>query len=291
MTLSFWGSSGLHTEEPDDTPLVSVVIPVYNGLSFLDQTLASVCCQDYPRFEIILVDGGSTDGSAAYVHSLRLKVPLITAFLPEGSSPAQTWSYACSLASGMFIKMMGQDDLLEPGSLSHQVALLSQNYSAGMISGLRSIIDSQNSIPLRRRGLQGLCQGPVSGQAALRACYLAGTNIIGEPFAVLFRRDALVSALPWTDERPLLLDLDLYTKVLAEWNLFVDRKVVGSFRISNTSLSFKTAESHHAQFRAWQQDYYRLNHQMSILLRLRAWIAAYIQIALRSFAYRLIANR
>jgi glycosyltransferase involved in cell wall biosynthesis len=286
-----WGlpsPAALKPVNSQDAPLVSIVIPVYNGLPYLEQTLESVCYQDYPEFEIILVDGGSTDGSAAFIQSLHLSAPLRTAFLPVGTSAAQTWSYACTLASGAFIKMMGQDDLLEPWLLSRQVALLVQNQAAGMVAGQRSIIDSQNRLLVRRRGLQGVSQGLVPGNAALRACYLWGTNIIGEPFSVLFRRDALLSALPWSDQRPLLLDLDLYTKVLAGWKLFADRQVVGSFRVSSGSLSFRTAKYHRAQFRSWQKNYARLDRKISNISRIRAWLAVEIQAALRLFAYRVM---
>ena len=46
-------------------PLISVIVPVYNGEAFLDQCLESIVVQDYARLEIIIVDDGSTDGTAS----------------------------------------------------------------------------------------------------------------------------------------------------------------------------------------------------------------------------------
>ncbi len=52
------------------TPLVSVVVPVFNGMSFLAATIDSIRGQDYPNVELVVVDGGSTDGSLDWVRAL-----------------------------------------------------------------------------------------------------------------------------------------------------------------------------------------------------------------------------
>ena len=273
-----------------DSPLVSVVIPVFNGLAYLEQTLDTVFSQDYPSVQIVLVDGGSRDGSAQYIKKLQQHASVLIDCLPAGTPAALTWSHACSLASGEFIKIMGQDDLLAPSLLTRQASILIQNSTAGIVSGPRSIISSDNRLLVSRRGLSGLRSGMNSGMFALRACFLAGTNVIGEPFAVMFRRDALMPALPWSDKRPLLLDLDMYSKVLQSWDFYADHCVTGSFRISSTSLSFKTVETHYQQFRQWQYEFLTVSHSISLYERLRARLAAALQVLQRRIAYVLMVR-
>ena len=52
------------------TPLVSVIMPMYNGLPFVKDAISSILGQSFRDFELLVVDNGSTDGSLQYVSSL-----------------------------------------------------------------------------------------------------------------------------------------------------------------------------------------------------------------------------
>jgi len=58
-------------------PLISVVIPSLNKVRFIGQTLDSVLAQDYPNFEIIVMDGGSGDGTLEIIRKYARKYPKI----------------------------------------------------------------------------------------------------------------------------------------------------------------------------------------------------------------------
>ena len=106
-------------------PLVSVVMPVYNAEKFLAEAIESILTQTFSDFELIIVDDGSTDGSAgiiqAYderddrIHSVQLD-------MNEGVASARNRGTA--LSSGKYIAAMDCDDISLPERLQQQVEFL-----------------------------------------------------------------------------------------------------------------------------------------------------------------------
>jgi len=86
-------------------PLVSVVVPVFNGLHHLPDLVQSILDQTHKELEIVFSDGGSTDGSAEYLNSLT--DPRITVVhIPAGSGAAANWTHVSQLATGEFTKLI-----------------------------------------------------------------------------------------------------------------------------------------------------------------------------------------
>jgi glycosyltransferase involved in cell wall biosynthesis len=236
-----------------DRPLVSVVIPLYNGMAYLQESLHSVLTQTYPNVEIVITDGGSTDGSREWLESFTTNL-VVKGFLPDGSGAAANWTHACELSRGKYVKLLCQDDLIYPNALASQVEDLESFPSARIAFAQRDMIDAKGAILSRKRGCQGVPEGFVSGHEALLAGYRAGTNIYGEPEAVLFERDAMLEALPWTDTEPFLLDMFFYSKILSKHPAVIRKEAVGAFRISNSSWSTRLVTEQRKQFRSWQSD-------------------------------------
>lgn len=99
-------------------PLVSVVIPVFNGQDFLEDALRSVFGQDYQAREIIVVDDGSADRSVEIALACR-DIRLIRQD-HQGVAVARNTGLAAS--AGEFIAFLDQDDLWAPDKLSRQVS-------------------------------------------------------------------------------------------------------------------------------------------------------------------------
>jgi glycosyltransferase involved in cell wall biosynthesis len=235
-----------------DTPLVSVVMPIFNGLPYLIESVASVTNQGYPSIELVLVDGGSIDGSREWVEAFE-HPRVVKDYLPQGTPAAGTWTRASELASGEFVKLLCQDDLIYPDALAKQVADLQANPSAGMAIVQRDMVSASCRVLFHGRGCAGLPGGLVDGVHSLEIGARQGANIFGEPLAVLFRRDAMQAALPWDDKHPFLLDMFFYAKVLRRHDLVVRKESLGAFRISTSSWSTRLAGKQREQFRAWQE--------------------------------------
>lgn len=271
-------------------PLVSLVVPVFNGLPHLEALLTSLLQQTYPNLEIILSEGGGTDSSIKVLTSIV--DPRVTVLAqPKGTSAAGNWTAVCAAATGVFTKLVCQDDLIYVDAVEKQVSDLTRHPDAVMAIAQRDIIDAHGSTVFRGRGLSGLRDDFVDGGSAIRACFRQGTNVMGEPLAVLFRTDALQRALPWRDEHPLMLDLSMYTKVAPTGGVAVRHESIGAFRVSNTSWSTRIARQQLAQIRGWQLDYQQTDTKLTRRDRISGTIGRHVQTNLRRLAYGYLSMR
>ena len=275
------------------SPQVSLVVPVYNGMPYLKELSASLLSQTFTDLQIVFSDGGSTDGSVEFLRSLSdERVELME--IPAGSGAAANWTAATNAARGEFTKLICQDDLLYPHAVADQVRDLETHPNAVMAVATRDIIDARSRVLYRGRGLAGIDREVevIPGSTAIRACYLAGTNVLGEPLAVLFRTSALQSQMPWTDDNPLMLDLGLYQRVAPKGEIALRREALGAFRVSDASWSTRLAASQSEQTRRWQEAY-AIDAVPPVTVRERG-VAAWgrrRQIATRRIAYTVLRLR
>lgn len=103
--------------------LVSVIVPVYNGERYLDATLRSIYAQDYRPIEVLVVDDGSTDGTAAVARAF----PEVRYFHRRNGGPAAARNTGLEHAQGELIAFLDADDLWLPGKLTLQVRYLQEH--------------------------------------------------------------------------------------------------------------------------------------------------------------------
>ena len=109
-------------------PLVSVIVPVYNGQTYLAQALESALLQDYPSKEILVVNDGSTDGTAAVLRSFGDRIRVIN---QANGGPPRARNAGLAAARGEYIAFLDADDVWLQGKLSAQVAHLQANPGVG----------------------------------------------------------------------------------------------------------------------------------------------------------------
>lgn len=110
-----------------DRPSVSVIIATYNGAGFLPQSIASALGQSLPALEILIIDDGSTDGTAALVQNLALadrRIGLIR--LPHNVGPSMARNAGLDQARGDWIAILDADDLCLPDRFARQVQFLQE---------------------------------------------------------------------------------------------------------------------------------------------------------------------
>jgi len=111
-------------------PLITIIIPVYNGARFLGQALGSVIAQDYRPIEIIVVDDGSTDDSAAIAESFAE----VTCLSQPNQGAWVARNTAISKAKGEFIAFLDADDLWAPNKLTAQAEWLEAHPETGYVT-------------------------------------------------------------------------------------------------------------------------------------------------------------
>jgi glycosyltransferase involved in cell wall biosynthesis len=117
-----------------NSPLVSVLLPVYNAEPYLNRCLESLLNQTLQDFEVVLVDNGSNDKTAEIAQSyqesklryLRLDHPNLTEAL----------NFGLTQCKAPIIARMDADDVSHPNRLAHQLKFLSDNPTIDLVSGL-----------------------------------------------------------------------------------------------------------------------------------------------------------
>jgi glycosyltransferase involved in cell wall biosynthesis len=218
------------------TPRVSVVVPAYNSVAFIEATMRSILAQTFTDFELVVSDHNSTDGTWEALQQFTADPRVRLSRLPSGGGAPANFNAVTGLGAGEFLKLVCGDDLLYPDCLAEQVAAMAAHPSAVMAASTRDVIDAAGGPVLRDRGLAGL-RGEISGTEAIRRTVLAGTNIFGEPASVLFKRVALVEAGGWDARFPYLIDEATYCAVLLGGKLVAVPRPLAAFRVSESQWS------------------------------------------------------
>lgn len=120
------------TLDSSKKPLISVIIPVFNGERFIRDAVKSVLSQNYPALELIIVDDGSTDKTEEII----LQLPYdIRYFKQENGGPASARNRGIRDASGELIAFLDVDDLWPDNNLNFLVDELSQDPEIEVIHG------------------------------------------------------------------------------------------------------------------------------------------------------------
>ncbi len=112
------------------TPLVSVILPVYNGEAFLREAIESILNQTYQPIELIVIDDGSTDNTPTILKDYEGK---IRHYRQSNQGLVKTLNLGLSLANGKYIARMDADDISHPQRLEKQINYLEANPDVNLL--------------------------------------------------------------------------------------------------------------------------------------------------------------
>ena len=229
-------------------PSVSVCIPAYRGAAHIKASIDSVLAQTWTDFELIVIDDDSPDDTFAIASSVGDE--RMRCLRNERRLGAQdNWTRSLREACGRYVKILPQDDLLAPDCLERQVAVLDADsrHEFALVFSARRIIDTAGRLLLERRpfGARAL---RVDGRNIFRRSLLRGTNTVGEPGGVLFRR-AIAEKIGGFDATfPYVIDLDYWLRLLEHGDASYIPDTLASFRVTPTQWSVAIGRSQAAQF-------------------------------------------
>jgi glycosyltransferase involved in cell wall biosynthesis/SAM-dependent methyltransferase len=183
-------------------PLVSVVLPVYNYETYLEETVDSVLAQTHDRWELLLVDDGSSDASPKIARRYAERYPEQVRYLehPGGGNRGCPASRNLGIrhARGEYLAFLDADDVWLPAKLATQVALLRAHPGAAMTYGPSQWWYSWTGAPddAGRDCTQdlGIPPGTLTLPPALLAHFLRNGKTVPPPSAVLATREAVERA-------------------------------------------------------------------------------------------------
>lgn len=124
-------------------PLVSVVLPVYNGEKFIAEAIRSVFVQKYEPLELIVVNDGSTDQSEKCLEEFEGKLTLIN---QKNSGPSSARNAGIETANGEYVAFIDADDVWVPGNLSFHMNQFTKYKNLEISIGLTSKLEFESSI-------------------------------------------------------------------------------------------------------------------------------------------------
>jgi len=208
------------------SPKVTVLVPVYNRERFVTEAIESVLGQDFDDFELLLVDDGSTDGTAEILREYERRdgrIRIVTSERNEGISGAL--NRGLDHARGEYIARLDSDDVMMPGRITAQAEVLDWQPDVVLVSSAYDIIDEHGAH-------HGRFDETLPSEVIR---YLLGFyNIVGGGGHVMFRNDG---TRYWTDF-PVSEDYDLCVR-LSQCGRIVALPLIGIKRRQHENDSLK----------------------------------------------------
>lgn len=213
--------------------LVSVIIPVYNGERYLAEAIESVLAQTYHTLETIVVDDGSTDGSADVAKGFT--DPRVRYFYQPNSGQGAARNQGANLAHGSFFAFLDADDVWLSDKLALQMTAFENNPELDMVFGyVRQFRSSELDVNPEAK---------IGHDEEITPGYLPGTMLI--------KRESFFHVGPFATHWRLGEFIDWYSKAMEKGlESFMLPEMVMRRRIHNTNMGIRERRS--------QTDYVRI---------------------------------
>jgi len=211
-----------------EVPLISILLPVFNGEPYLSECLDSILTQDCGDYELLLSDDASTDGSPAILaRYAQCDKRVRTWRNPRNLGLGANFNACLRAARGRYIKYVLQDDkLLHASALRRMARVLESDPSVTLVVTASELIDEHSRPILLRDNFRGADRW--EGKTVIARCIEQNMNLIGEPSLAMFRREQ--ARRGFDESLKQLLDLEMWFHLLEEGRLAYLHEPLCAFR-------------------------------------------------------------
>jgi glycosyltransferase involved in cell wall biosynthesis len=215
-------------------PLVSVILPVYNGAEFVGKAVESVLCQTYRHLEVIAIDDGSSDQTLAILEGYAAGDSRMVVFSQKNSGVARARNRAVAGSNGDLIAPLDADDLWEPTKIARQVQQLQQSGErTGLVYSWWVWIDAAGLVLDRSPGWT------FEGEAFEK---LLQINFTGNASIPLFRRHCLEEVGGYNEDLAAnnaggCEDWELVLRIAERYDVAVVKELLVGYRRRSGSMS------------------------------------------------------
>lgn len=211
-------------------PIVTVLMPVFNGMEYLAEAINSILQQSFKNFELLIINDGSTDGSIDLIKSFTdTRIRIIQNEKNYGL--VYTRNRGLKEARGKYIAMLDCDDLALSNRLSLQVNFLNQNPNYGLVGSQILMIDA---------GGQQVGKEDYNAHSDLIPSILFFNNYLAQS-SVMIRQD-LIKNYEYQKEYPPAEDYDLWVRLSRVTKIKILQKPLVKYRLHTNNVSVKKAQ-------------------------------------------------
>ena len=232
---------------------ISVCMPIYNSSKYIVHAIESVLKQTLTDFERIIIDDCSTDDTgviAAYFAERDERIQYIRNDTNAGM--VNNWNRCLEKATGRYIKFLFGDDLLADDALEQMAGYLDANPDVGLVASARILIDDSNT-PIET--LAHFDTRIYEGSEIIKVCFLQQNNLVGEPTAVMFRKE--LAGRGFNSDYRQMVDLEMWFHLLDQGDFAYIKQPLCSFRVHPEQQTKKNIQSlfHYSEFFLLMEEY------------------------------------
>jgi glycosyltransferase involved in cell wall biosynthesis len=201
--------------------MISVVTPTLNQAGTIEETIQSVAAQDYPSFEHIVVDGGSTDGTLDILE----RHPQLRWISEADRGQSDAINKGIDMSEGEIVAYLNSDDVLRPGAFQAVAEAFAAHPQSGVVVGDCDIIDAKSRV-------EGLFRARLDRREDLLRYWEWGTGFCLPQPSVFVRRELFDRVGGFREPLHLAMDYEMWLRLAACTEFTVVSKTLAGFRVT-----------------------------------------------------------